>query len=238
MSGIKDCAIASTHIGELESYLDTKKRILVVDDERINLDFFDVMLSKLGFDVHSAENGHEALDAIRRLKPDLVILDNIMPKLSGWEVTRIVKSSPEYAEFADTPIIMFSALDDVKDKVEGLELGADDYITKPFNFAEVLARIRAVLRAHDLLKQLENREQRIHIGDAAIDELVAAVAGAKATLDRIFEEPDLASARDMAAKASGTLAGLEKRIARLRDESDTLRQNAADISTMRRTARP
>lgn len=218
--------------------MDTKKRILVVDDEQINLDFFEVMLSKLGFDVRLAQDGQEALESIRRLKPDLVILDNIMPRLSGWEVTRIVKSSPEYAEFSDTPIIIFSALDDVKDKVEGLELGADDYITKPFNFAEVLARIRAVLRAHDLLKQLENREQRINLGNTAIDELVTAVAGAKATLDKIFEAPDLDSARDMATKASASLAGLEKRIARLRDESDTLRKKAADISTMRRTARP
>lgn len=222
----------------MEIYLDTKKRILVVDDEQINLDFFEVMLSKLGFDVRLAQDGQEALESIRRLKPDLVILDNIMPRLSGWEVTRIVKSSPEYAEFSDTPIIIFSALDDVKDKVEGLELGADDYITKPFNFAEVLARIRAVLRAHDLLKQLENREQRINLGNTAIDELVTAVAGAKATLDKIFEAPDLDSARDMATKASASLAGLEKRIARLRDESDTLRKKAADISTMRRTARP
>lgn len=222
----------------MEIYLDTKKRILVVDDEQINLDFFEVMLSKLGFDVRLAKDGQEALESIRRLKPDLVILDNIMPRLSGWEVTRIVKSSPEYAEFSDTPIIIFSALDDVKDKVEGLELGADDYITKPFNFAEVLARIRAVLRAHDLLKQLENREQRIHLGDTAIDELVTAVAGAKATLDTIFEAPDLDSARDMATKASASLGSLEKRIARLRDESDTLRKKAADISTMRRTARP
>lgn len=218
--------------------MDTKKRILVVDDEQINLDFFDVMLSKLGFDVRLAKDGHEALESIRRLKPDLVILDNIMPRLSGWEVTRIVKSSPEYTEFSDTPIIIFSALDDVKDKVEGLELGADDYITKPFNFAEVLARIRAVLRAHDLLKQLENRERRIDLGNTAIDELVAAVGGAKATLDRIFEAPDLDSARDMATTASASLGDLEMRIARLRDESDTLRKNAADISTMRRTARP
>ncbi|HPE37720.1 MAG TPA: response regulator, partial [Spirochaetales bacterium] len=80
--------------------MDNKKRILIVDDEQINLEFFDVMLTKLGFSVHKAENGQEALELIRRLKPDLVILDNIMPKLTGWEVTRIVKSSPEYAEFA------------------------------------------------------------------------------------------------------------------------------------------
>lgn len=141
--------------------MDTRKKILVVDDEQINLEFFDVMLSKLGFAVIKAENGQEALDSIRKVRPDLVILDNVMPKLSGWEVTRIIKSSPEYAEFSDTPIIMFSALDDVKDKVEGLELGADDYITKPFNFAEVLARIRAVLRSHELLGELSSMERKL-----------------------------------------------------------------------------
>ena len=130
--------------------MDTKKRILIVDDEQINLEFFDVMLSKLGFGVFLSENGLEALEMVRRIKPDLIILDNIMPKLTGWEVTKILKTDPEYAEYAGIPIIMFSALDDVKDKVEGLELGADDYITKPFNFAEVLARIRAVLRAHEI----------------------------------------------------------------------------------------
>ena len=106
-----------------------KTRILIVDDEQINLEFFDVMLSKLGFLVGKAENGLEALAAIRASKPDLIILDNVMPKLSGWEVTRLLKTSKEYAEFSDIPIIMFSAMDDVKDKVEGLELGADEYIT-------------------------------------------------------------------------------------------------------------
>ena len=130
--------------------MDAKKRILIVDDEQINLEFFDVMLSKLGFEVRKAEDGLEALEVIRKHRPDLIILDNVMPRLSGWEVTRMLKTESEYAEYADIPIIMFSAMDDVKDKIEGLELGADDYITKPFNFAEVLARIRAVLRTHEL----------------------------------------------------------------------------------------
>ena len=111
--------------------MDSKKRILLVDDEQINLEFFDVMLSKLGFEIRKADNGIDALDIVKRWKPDLVILDNVMPRLSGWEVTRLLKTSPEYQECADIPIIMFSAMDDVKDKVEGLELGADDYITKP-----------------------------------------------------------------------------------------------------------
>lgn len=145
--------------------MDTKKRILLVDDEQINLEFFEVMLTKLGFVVEKADNGYDALEMVKRWKPDLIILDNVMPRLSGWEVTKIIKTNEEYREFADVPIIMFSAMDDVKDKVEGLEMGADDYITKPFNFSEVLARIRAVLRTRELIKQIEHREARIRVAE-------------------------------------------------------------------------
>ncbi len=215
----------------------TKKRILVVDDEQINLEFFDVMLSNLGFDVHKAENGQEALDSIRKLQPDLVILDNIMPKLSGWEVTKIIKSSPEYAEFSDTPIIIFSALDDVKDKVEGLELGADDYITKPFNFAEVLARIRAVLRSHDLLRQIENREKRLVIGERTVEELCSAAEATKIALEGIGAADDVATAHRLAGKAAEALESLEKRVESLKAESEGLRKDSLDIATMRRKAR-
>lgn len=141
--------------------MSSKGTILIVDDEQINLDFFDVMLSKLGFTVVKAEDGEEALDAVLETKPDLVILDNIMPKLTGWQVTKIIKNDEEYAEVRNVPIIMFSAMDDVKDKIEGFELGIEDYITKPFNFSEVLARIQAVLRHRELAQQMVARERRI-----------------------------------------------------------------------------
>jgi DNA-binding response OmpR family regulator len=138
-----------------------KTKILIVDDEPINLEFFDVMLTKLGFQVEMAEDGEEALEKIRSGNPDLVILDNIMPKLSGWEVTRIVKNDEEFENHRDVPIIMFSAMDDVKDKVEGFELGVEDYITKPFNFSEVFARIKAVLHSRELSKQVLKKERRL-----------------------------------------------------------------------------
>jgi len=140
-----------------------KKRILLVDDEQINLEFFEVMLTNLNCVVEKAENGEEALEQVKRFKPDLIILDNLMPRLSGWEVTKILKSEKEYEEFSDVPIIMFSAMDDVKDKVAGFELGIDDYITKPYNFSEVLARIRAILKSRELIRQLEQRESRIKL---------------------------------------------------------------------------
>jgi DNA-binding response OmpR family regulator len=127
-----------------------KGKILIVDDEAINLDFFDVMLSRLGFEVSMAEDGEQALEMIQEDKPDLIILDNIMPKMTGWELTKILKQSETFVEYSDIPIIMFSAMDAVKDKIEGFELGIEDYITKPFNFSEVLARIRAVLRNKEL----------------------------------------------------------------------------------------
>ncbi|MBN2535850.1 MAG: response regulator [Spirochaetales bacterium] len=126
-----------------------KKRILIVDDEPINLEFFDVMLSKLGFIVGKAVDGLDALEKVVEFEPDLIILDNIMPNLTGWEVTKKLKNDEEYKAYSSIPIIMFSAMDDVNDKIEGLDLGVDDYITKPFVFREVLARIKAVLRRRE-----------------------------------------------------------------------------------------
>lgn len=152
--------------------MESKTRILIVDDEPINLDFFDVMLSRLGFQVDRAEDGEEALERIKDFQPDLVLLDNIMPKLSGWEFTRILKNDEEYEDFSGTPVIMFSAMDDVKDKVEGFELGVDDYITKPFNFSEVLARIRAVLRHRALSKQVAAKERRLGLIESLNQSLI------------------------------------------------------------------
>lgn len=137
------------------------KKIVIIDDEQINLDFFDVMLSKLGFKVFLASNGEEGLSQIQRHIPDLIILDNIMPKLTGWELTKMLKQDTKYAKFRYIPIIMFSAMSSSKDKIEGFELGIDDYIAKPFNFTEVLARIRAVLRNHELSEQVVLREKRL-----------------------------------------------------------------------------
>jgi DNA-binding response OmpR family regulator len=142
--------------------MSARKKILIVDDEPINLDFFDVMLTKLGFSVEKADDGLEALEKAKRFYPDLILLDNIMPKMSGWELTKILKGDPKFREI---PIIMLSALDDVKDKVEGFELGVEDYITKPFNFSEVLARIRAVLRNHELYSQIAVRDSRLILAE-------------------------------------------------------------------------
>jgi len=142
--------------------MNTRKKILIADDEAINLDFFEVMLSKLGFVVEKCDNGPEVLEKVKKFLPDLIILDNIMPGMTGREITKTLKSDPSYK---DISIIMLSALDDVKDKVAGFEAGADDYITKPFNFTEVLARINAVLRNRALFDQIKVRETRLALAE-------------------------------------------------------------------------
>jgi DNA-binding response OmpR family regulator len=158
-----------------------------VDDEAINIDFFDVMLTKLGFVVDKALDGLEALEKVKRFMPDLILLDNIMPRMSGWEVTKILKSDPK---FRDIPIVMFSVLDDVKNKVEGFELGVDDYITKPFNFSEVLARIRAVLRNRELYAQIEARESRLCLAEELSTDIKQYLLGFIKNIDELDGDID------------------------------------------------
>ncbi len=221
--------------------MELKGKILIVDDEPVNLDFFDVMLSRLGFQVVMAEDGEEALEMIQQDKPDLIILDNIMPKMTGWELTKILKKSKAYEQFRDIPIVMFSAMDAVKDKIEGFELGIEDYITKPFNFSEVLARIRAVLRNKELAHQVVNRERRIALIESLNKSLVyftdhlggpmaELIASAKA-LD-MTQKARVEMFRDLVLKEGGqvlaALEGLREEIQELRSEGDKLRQS--DVS--------
>ena len=118
-------------------------RILVVDDDHSIVKVISSYLEKAGFQVLPAYDGEMALHQIRRERPDLVVLDLMMPNRSGWDVTRIVRTDPALAA---TPIIMLTARVEDTDKIVGLELGADDYITKPFNTQEVVTRVKALLR--------------------------------------------------------------------------------------------
>jgi len=117
-----------------------KKRILIVDDELSILKFLRSNLEDSGYEVTSAANGEEALNTIERELPDLIILDVMMPKMDGFEVCRRLR------EWSQIPIIMLSARGDERDKVQCLDLGADDYIVKPFGSNELIARVSAVLR--------------------------------------------------------------------------------------------
>jgi two-component system alkaline phosphatase synthesis response regulator PhoP len=123
------------------------QRILVVDDDRSILKVITAYLEKSGFQVLAAHDGEMALHMLRRERPDLVILDLMMPHRDGWEVTQVVRAD---AALGATPIIMLTARVEDTDKIVGLELGADDYITKPFNAREVVARVKALLRRQRL----------------------------------------------------------------------------------------
>ncbi len=119
------------------------KRILVVDDDKQIVRVVKAYLEQAGFQVLAAYDGETALHMIRREKPDLVVLDLMLPNRDGWDITRIMRADEHLAQI---PIIMLTARVEDTDKIVGLELGADDYITKPFNPREVVARVRAVLR--------------------------------------------------------------------------------------------
>jgi two-component system alkaline phosphatase synthesis response regulator PhoP len=118
-------------------------RVLVVDDDRQIVRLVQSYLQQSGFTVLTAYDGEEALHAIRREKPDLLVLDLMLPKRDGLEITRIVRSDEALAAI---PILMLTARVEDVDKLVGLELGADDYLTKPFNPQEVVARVKAILR--------------------------------------------------------------------------------------------
>ncbi|MDR3161958.1 MAG: response regulator [Spirochaetaceae bacterium] len=232
-----------------------RKKILIVDDEQINLEFFDLMLSKLGFIVERAENGAEALEKVKHFYPDLIILDNIMPKISGWEVTKTLKKDPAFREI---PIIMFSALDDVKDKVEGFNLGVDDYITKPYNFSEVLARIRAVLRNRELLGQIVVRDVRLNLAEEfsrsmkremedfikSMDNLDAVIAqfsqsegGSEGGIDRSTLSRLLDAVREKSAEVRKQIAGLDARIERTIAEWEGMKQNEIGLTVLEKQIR-
>jgi two-component system alkaline phosphatase synthesis response regulator PhoP len=119
------------------------KRILVADDEKDIVELVAYNLEREGFALMKAHDGRRALEMVRKEKPDLVILDLMMPEIPGMDVCRMIRG---HAETAAIPIIMLTAKSDPVDKILGLEAGADDYLTKPFHPRELVARVRAVLR--------------------------------------------------------------------------------------------
>src|SRR5215467_1917278 len=120
------------------------KRILVVDDEPRMINFIRMNLELEGHEVVEAHNGLEALEAVRTKLPDIVLLDVMMPELDGFETLRMLR------EFSTIPVIMLTAKGEENDKVYGLELGADDYVAKPFGPRELSSRVRAVLRRAEM----------------------------------------------------------------------------------------
>jgi len=137
---------------------DERTRVLIVDDHEDNIELLRARLDSWGFATESAADGEEALRLIEASPPDLILLDVMMPKIDGMEVARRVKGN---RALPFIPIIMQTALDATENKVEGLEAGADDYITKPIDFAELKARLNSMLRIKRLQDALEERERQL-----------------------------------------------------------------------------
>ena len=133
-----------------------KQKILIVDDDPSISELISLYLNKERYDTKCVEDGEEALKAFESYKPDLILLDLMLPGMDGYQVCREIRPK------SDTPVIMLSAKGEVFDKVLGLELGADDYMIKPFDSKELVARVKAVLRRSGGRKQKQDRDQ---VGD-------------------------------------------------------------------------
>jgi adenylate cyclase len=135
-------------------------RILVVDDQPANVKLLEKLLMATGYEVVTAASGQDALAKVAEQSPDLVLLDVVMPKMSGYEVCRALRQDPRTALL---PIVMVTALDPAEERVKGIESGADDFLSKPINQAELLARVKSLLRIRELHRRVE--EQALLLAD-------------------------------------------------------------------------
>ena len=139
------------------------KKVLVVDDEKLIVKGIRFSLEQDGMEVDCAYDGEEALEMVQAKEYDIVLLDIMLPKLTGLEVCQQIR------EFSTVPVVMLTAKGDDMDKILGLEYGADDYITKPFNLLEVKARIKAIIRRTTPKENVQNKSQVIEAGNLVLD---------------------------------------------------------------------
>ncbi|MEV0756541.1 response regulator transcription factor [Streptosporangium sp. NPDC050280] len=139
-------------------------RLLIVEDEPNILELLAASLRFAGFGVNTAGNGTEAVAAVQRHRPDLIVLDVMLPDMDGFDVVRRLRGGG-----SDTPVVFLTARDATEDKIRGLTMGGDDYVTKPFSLEEVVARIRAVLRRTNS-GELSPRPPRLTFADIELDE--------------------------------------------------------------------
>ncbi|HEY2865030.1 MAG TPA: response regulator [Casimicrobiaceae bacterium] len=166
-------------------------RILIVDDNPTNVKVLQTRLAAEGYEIVTAADGEEGLAVARRDKPDLILLDVMMPKLDGFEVCRRLRAD---ASFPFTPIVMVTAMADVKDVVAGLEAGGDEYLTKPVDHAALAARVRSMLRIKRLHDTVEELAEEVKQWNAKLEERVAAQVGELERVGRLrrFFSPHLA----------------------------------------------
>lgn len=156
------------------------KKILIVDDEEQIRNILRMYLVREGYEISEAEDGEKGLKLFYEKPFDLVILDVMLPKKDGWSILREIK------KYTETPVIMLTARDDSEDEVFGFEMGADDYITKPFNNKVLLARVKSLLR-----KSNNSVESIIEIGDLVINDTSHSVIDSKGEIELAPKEYDL-----------------------------------------------
>lgn len=145
-----------------------QERILVVDDHPDNVEIINARLSSRGFRIETATNGEEALRMVHDNPPHLILLDVMMPLMDGYEVSRRIKQDDKLPYI---PIILVTARDSTQDKVEGLDAGADDYLTKPINFPELEARVRSMLRIKRLQDEVDQKNRELELANKRLRKL-------------------------------------------------------------------
>ena len=147
-----------------------KARVLVVDDTAANVRLLEQVLLLAGYEVVTASSGEEGLAKVVFAKPDIVLLDVVMPEMSGYEVCRALRANPATALL---PVVMVTALDPDTERVKGIEAGADDFLSKPINQAELLARVKSLLRIRALHREVETQREQLAEWNARLEERVA-----------------------------------------------------------------
>ncbi|MDR2659725.1 MAG: response regulator transcription factor [Spirochaetaceae bacterium] len=220
-----------------------RKKILIADNDALNLDFFDLMLSKLGFVIEKAPDGQIVLDKISGAEmPDLILLGTVLPKISGWEILKVVKADPKTTAI---PVLLLSEISDVKEIVEAFELGADDYIVKPFNFLVVLARIRATLRNNELVSQLSAREKRLelaeHLNAGIKDGIIKLQTEIEGLVTEVINEVDANEVpehiKEKALTVKKMFSKIEKSINQTETEWESLKANEIGLPVLEKPIR-
>lgn len=194
--------------------------ILIVDDEPEILRVLDHNLTKAGFVVITAKDGEQALEAVRRHSPDLLILDVMLPGIDGWDVCKRIKADPATAA---TPILMLTARAEEESRILGLELGADDYVTKPFGLREVIARVKALLRRSE---PSEDSPEVIRVGKLVLDSGRRQVRAGDREIPLTTTEFDLLRALVV---ARGKVIAREDLILSARGEDSTSMDRTVDV---------
>ena len=199
-------------------------RVLIVDDHPDNVEVLRARLEAMGYRTACAGDGEEALDKVHASPPDLILLDVMMPRLDGNEVARRIKADKDLPFI---PIIMQTALDSVENKVEALGAGADDYITKPINFDELQARVRAMLRIKSLQDELKRRERDLATANAKLTR-IAVTDGLTGLYNRRHLEQRLREMFDHSLRLHEPLAVVMFDLDRFKNINDTFGHQAGD----------